>query len=164
MSTSCLYVLPYSKYLNDTSDPTEKYLTWLFRSALKQIKTSIFSISLLKTPSKVDGLVFLLHCTSFASMVHVLTHFSDPSCGLLILLPATCFVSFHPSSKACSIVTYIIKLSIAVSSFPLTAHLHFLLLIFLTAFITMSYYSIWGYSIGKGLSNIQGTWDQLLKP
>ena len=25
----------------------------------------------------------------------------------------------------------------------------------------MSYYSIWGYSIGKGLSNIQGTWDQL---
>lgn len=94
-------------------------------------KDLIFSISLLKTPSKVDGLVFLLQCTFFASMVHVLTHFSDPSCGLLILLPATCFVSFHPSSKACSIVTYIIKLSIAVSHFPLTARLHFLLLIFL---------------------------------
>lgn len=99
---------------------------------------------------------------SFISTVYVLTHFFDPSCGFSIFLLPSCYMSSHSSSKTCSIIITIIKLSIVVSSFPQTAHLHFLLFIFLITFIAMSYNSVWGYGRGKGLNNIQGTWDRLL--
>ena len=84
------------------------YLIWLFRSVLKQIKTSCYFFSQNYIPTEWTGIL-----PGLLPPLSSLCVFSDISltrCGLLILLPPRCYVFLHPSSKACSIVTYIIKM------------------------------------------------------
>ena len=66
---SCTFFLAWNT--SKTSAPIEKYLIWLFRSVLKQIK-------ILKPTSQLDGLVFCLDCCLLIIFVHVLRHISDP--------------------------------------------------------------------------------------
>lgn len=124
------------------------YLIWLFRSVLKQIKTSYHFFSL-KTTSQLDGLVFCLDVPPLSSLC-MCSDISLTCNGLLILCLPRCYVSLHPYFKASSVVTHH-KNVLAVSSFPLTACLYSLLTSYcIYNYIILQYLGEW-----KGPNNIQ---------
>ena len=103
---ACMFFLVQNTPM--TSAPIEKYLIWLFRSVLKQIKTSYHFFSQNYIPAGWSGI--LPGSLPPLSSLCMCSDISLTCCGLLILLPPRCYVSLHPSSKACSVVTYIIKM------------------------------------------------------